>query len=677
MSALGSLVEQADAVHVEWRISRVAEATSKLNTRELELPVGWSVNPEFRYFTLHEQGRALFTNPVELKAILGDHYNLEDCDHVPTWDKDTLAVLEMLPPTQHCFAKLVGDIFSKCAFPDKMQRVTEAKRDFARLCTMMDLARKFTDAEDSINKLRCDSKIPAMIPACVIQGNTLYHDKKYKEAVDHLRICGVLYLTAGSKFLLQAGQIMQQISYCLLSAKDFQGCLRVAEHALYMYIMCREEVDWAFVSVLNVMGQCYRAMGVQGLALAHYIYCFEASERFSSLVASEKRHGATDMYDIYTPLWMPKIDNLFHADKALCIGACLLSMEEKDRALEFFTKAFHLYTKIGNARESRTAFGAIAEACYEQDMYEASVQFAEAAYSISKETDNKKHQAFDLTYLAHGHAMCLNVREAIDAFEKLYQLPLASRCKKNEVSNILMFSDCLQRDKQTAKAIAGLSLIKKYVHDDQKKAWCNLILAACFVDEGKLVEARKHMLLAQGYPSDFLAAKKARVELMMRDLALRLDEEALKATIDLCPGFSAAQAKKKKQSSGARKGRANTDAGKDPSAQEWSEGECCVCLAASATVAFSPCFHRCVCLACSASILANASECPMCRVKSDAAHEVLDDGAACARCNADLRTFAVAPCFHMQFCEACGPSALPARCSACGGEARGTHKVFS
>jgi hypothetical protein len=104
-----------------------------------------------------------------------------------------------------------------------------------------------------------------------------------------------------------------------------------------------------------------------------------------------------------------------------------------------------------------------------------------------------------------------------------------------------------------------------------------------------------------------------------------------------------------------------------------------VCLAAPATVAFSPCFHRCVCAACAASVIGKTGACPLCCSESNAVHEILDDGGACARCHAAPRTCAVAPCFHMQFCIECAPCALhdlKIRCSTCAGAVSHTHRVF-
>jgi hypothetical protein len=47
--------------------------------------------------------------------------------------------------------------------------------------------------------------------------------------------------------------------------------------------------------------------------------------------------------------------------------------------------------------------------------------------------------------------------------------------------------------------------------------------------------------------------------------------------------------------------------------------------------------------------------CPLCCRASDAAHEVRDAGAPCARCGNSPRTFAAAPGFHLEFCADCGP----------------------
>jgi tetratricopeptide (TPR) repeat protein len=673
MSTLAHFAPQPDSLRVARLLPKCPEFGPILDINDSVLPSGWTVHPQFQYFTLHEQGRALFAHPGHLKSVLGDEYDLDDGECEPTWNDDTLAVLELLPATDQCFRKLMGVLFSEAMFPDRLQLIVEARREFGRLSVMLDLARKLFCAGDFANTLKCRNKIAAMLPKCVHQGNHFYQRKKYKEAVEHLRICGVLYLSAGRRFFLPAGQIMERISYCLFMLKDFRGCLRVAEHALYMYMMCKEEVDWAFLGVTNVMAKCYRAIEFHGLALTHYIYCFESSRHFASLYTPEKLHNAVSAYDVGTLLWMPKIDEVFHADKALSIGLCLLAMEEKDRALEFFVKAFEIYVNSKECTISRNAFGAMAEACYAHEIYEPSMRFAQAAYEISKHARNKKLQAFDLMYMAHGHAMCGDVQEAIKVFELLYKLPVKSRCTENEVPNRIMFADCLQCDKQTSKAIETLKALKSRIQHGEENVWFHVVMAACFVDLDNIADARKHMLLAQGSAPQFVVDKRLRVELLMQKLALRLDNEALQATIELCPGFALRATKKR-----GKKHRAPKSAKAEAAVAGAGEfdGECCVCLSARSSVAFSPCFHRCVCEACAASVMHKTRECPLCCGESDAVHAVVDDRAACARCGAAPRTFAVAPCFHMQFCVDCGPRALPARCSTCGGEAQATHRIF-
>jgi tetratricopeptide (TPR) repeat protein len=671
MPVLAPLVAEPDSLRAARLIPNFPEFGPVLNASDSTLPIGWTLHPESQFFILHDQGRALFAHPGQLQLVLGDEYDLEDGDCEPVWNEQTLAVLEMLPASNQCFRKLLGVLFSETTFPDRLERVTQARQEFGRLSLMLNLARKFFCAGDFANTLKCRNKILAMLPKCVRQGNNFYQRKRYKEAIEHLRICGALYLIAGHRFMLPAGQIMERISYCLFMTKDFRGCLRVAEHALYMYNMCNEEVDWAFLGVANLMGKCYRAMDFHGLALTHYILCFEASRRFASLFTPEKLHNSVSAYDVGTLLWMPKIDEVFHADKALSIGICLLSMEEKDRALEFFVKAFEIYMSSSEPAISRNAFGAMAEACYAQEMYEPSMRFARAAYEISKDSQNKKHQAFDLMYIGHGHAMCDNIQEAIRVFELLYKLPIESRCTENEVPNRIMFADCLQCDKQTAKAVEALKAVRSRIQQGEESVWFNVVMAACCVDLGKIVDARKHMLLAQGSAPQFVVNKRSKVEMLVQNLALRLDNEALRATIELCPDFTLGKSKKR-----GKKVRAPANTQAAVGAKGELESECCVCLNECPSVAFSPCFHLCVCEACSASVMRSTRECPLCCGESDAVHAVVDDGAACARCRAAPRTFAVAPCFHMQFCADCGPQALPARCSTCGGEAEDIHWIF-
>ena len=671
MPILAPLVAEPDSLRAARLIPNYPEFRPILDASDSTLPVGWTLDPESQYFTLHEQGRALFAHPGHLQSMLGDDYDLEDGDCEPAWNEQTLAVLEMLPASNQCFRKLLGVLFSEATFADRLERVTQAQKEFGRLSFMLTLARKFFCAGDFANTLKCRNKILAMLPKSVHQANNFYQRKRYKEAAEHLRICGALYLTAGRKFLLPAGQIMERIAYCLFMTKDFRGCLRVAEHALYMYMACSEQVDWAVLGVINVMAKCYRAMNFHGLALMHYICCFEASRRFASLYTPEKLHKSVSAYEVGALLWMPKIDDVFHADKALSIGICLLSMEEKERALEFLEKAFEIYMSSSEPAISRNAFGSMAEACYAQDMYEASMRFARAAYEISRYSQNKKHQAFDLMYMGHGYAMCDNVQEAIRVFELLYQLPIESRCTENEVPNRIMFADCLQCDKQTAKAVEALKAVKSHTQQGEESVWFNIVMAACCVDLGKVADARKHMLLAQGSAPQFVVNKRSKVEKLVQNLALRLDNEALRATIELCPDFTLKKSKKR-----GKKARASAKTQATVGVKGEIERECCVCLNECPSMAFSPCFHLCVCEACSVSVMRKTRECPICCSESDAVHAVVDDGAACARCLAAPRTFAVAPCFHMQFCDDCGPHALPARCSTCGVETQNTHRIF-
>ena len=671
MPILAPSIAKPDSLRAARLIPNYPEFRPILEGSDSTLPVGWTRDPESEYFTVQEHGRALFAHPGQLQLMLGDEYDLADGDCEPAWNEQTLAVLEMLPAENQCFRKLLGVLFSEATSTDRLEIVTQARTELGRLLLTLNLARKFFCTGDFANTLKCREKILAMLPKSVQKANHLYERKRYKEASEHLRICGAFYLTAGGKFTLPAGQIMEQISYCLYMMKDFRGCLRMAEHALYMYMKCSEQVDWAVLGVLNVMAKCYRAMNFHGLALMHYICCFESSRCFASLYTPEQLHKSVSAYEVGALLWMPNIDNVFHADKALSIGICLLSMEEKDCALEFLEKAFEMYTSASEPGVSRNAFASMAEACYAQDMYEDSLRFAQAAYEISRYSQNKKDQAFDLMYLGHGYAMCNNAQEAIRAFELLYQIPIESRCRENEVPNRIMFADCLQCDQQTAKAVEALKAVKSITQQGEESVWFNIVMTACCVDLSNIIDAQKHLLLAQGSAPQFVLNKRLKVEKLVHDLALRLDNEALRATIELCPDFTVKKHKKR-----GKKAVASAKPQSNFGVQREIERECCVCLNECSVMAFSPCFHLCVCKACSESVMRKTRECPICCGESDAVHAVVDDGAACARCLAAPRTFAVAPCFHMQFCDGCGPHALPARCSTCGVATKDTHRIF-
>jgi hypothetical protein len=49
---------------------------------------------------------------------------------------------------------------------------------------------------------------------------------------------------------------------------------------------------------------------------------------------------------------------------------------------------------------------------------------------------------------------------ALKTFELFYSTPVDSQCKENEVPNKIMFADCLQHAKQTARALETLKTVK-------------------------------------------------------------------------------------------------------------------------------------------------------------------------------------------------------------------------
>jgi hypothetical protein len=260
----------------------------------------------------------------------------------------------------------------------------------------------------------------------------------------------------------------------------------------------------------------------------------------------------------------------------------------------------------------------------------------------------------------------------------------------------LMFADCLRLEQHTAEAIEVLEDAMRALPPGAELVCHSIVLASCFAEMRNLRGAQKHLALSQELdgrvPGPFVLLRE-HTETQVELLAQELEDHALRASRELCPEFEPGAprlARARRRARAVAAPGAGAPEGPEPAAgAPPAPAECCVCLAAEATVAFSPCFHRCVCAACSAGVLAQSRECPMCRSESDAAHEILDVAGACARCHAAPRTCAVAPCFHMQLCDACAREPAPAggasraggaagaRCAACAGAIARTHRIFA
>jgi tetratricopeptide (TPR) repeat protein len=651
------------------------------------MPPGWARHGDTKYYVNDELLIALFAHPGHMRQATG--VVSEETEASPAWCSDALCVMETLPAEDQCLRKLVGTLFSLSELPDRLERIGAGNRQFKKLVLTLDTSRKLFLAGDRANAIKFRDKVSALMPECIQQGDVLFEQERYTEAVEHFKIAALVYMTAGKRFRLAFGQILDRISFCYFMLKRFDTCLRIAEHALYVFVTCGGEVEWALVTVVRNMGKCYRAMDLSQVAIICFQFCLDAAGASDYVCVPEKQKRVIDGYNTGALLWTPDTDFIFLAECTMLVAMCLLHLDFREPAFEMCERAFGMYMASEDAVRPVHAFVIMSISCYNSGAYAESAKYAHAVCEYALNLRLDKILAVGLFYGAHAAAMCGRHKDAIDMFRRMEHLPVLGDDARSGIPAKLMFADCLRQEQHTAEAIEVLVSAARSVPPGTELVCHNIVLASCFVDARNFREAQKRLALAQGpVPSSF-ALMRDRLETQVQRLAQELEDTALRASQDLCPDFEPAGGAGGAGGAGRRR-RQRRRAALPALAEEGAlevlpaladhppDAECCICLANAATAAFSPCFHRCVCAACAAGVLAQARECPMCRHSSDAAHEIHDFGEdACARCGAAPRTFAVAPCFHMQLCDACGPAAGWAHCGACAGPVARTHRVFA
>ena len=617
---------------------------------------------------------ALFAHPGHMRRASGAV--IDETEPSPAWCSDALGVMETLPEEDQCLRKLVGTLFSLCEVPDRLERIGAGNRQFKKLVLTLDTSRKLFLAGDRANAIKFRDKVSKLIPDCIQQGDVLFEQERYTEAVEHFKIAALVYLTSGKRFRLACGQILDRISFCYFMNKRFEKGLRIAEHALYVFVTCGEEVEWALITVVRNMGKCYRAMHQSEVAIICFHFCLDSASASDYVCVPERQKRVIDGYNTGALLWMPDTDFIFMAENTMLVAMCMLALNRRESALKLCDTAFDMYMASKDSVRPVHAFVVMSVSCYNSGAFAESAKYAHAVcvYALNLRLD--KILALGLFYGAHATAMCGRHKDAIEMFRRMELLPELSDDMRSGIPAKLMFADCLRQEKHTVEAIEVLFSVARSVPPGAELVCHNIVLASCFAEQRNLRDAQKHLALAQGHVPRSFALMRAQLETHVQQLAWELEDEALRASKELCPDFEPGAPRLARA-----RHRARTTAVAAPpvAAPAPAPVECCVCLAADATVAFSPCFHRCVCAACSAGVLAQSRECPMCRSESAAAHEILDDGGACARCGAVPRTCAAAPCFHMLFCDACASAPAPAgaRCDVCARAVARTHRIFA
>jgi len=462
-----------------------------------------------------------------------------------------------------------------------------------------------------------------------------------------------------------------------------------------------------------------RALDLTRLALLCFNFCLHSTRETEYMCVTEKQMKVVDSYDSGALIWMPETDELFIPELMMLVGLCLISLDRREPALEICNKAFDLYQAFGDSPRPLQSYILMTIVCYNNGLYRECIKYADAVWGRSLAQLNKM-QSVALFYSAHATAMCGCYVQAIDMFRVLERMPPLSDADRSGIPAKLMFADCLKAENRHAEAIALLKDALRALAPSpppppsprapgpaplpNTQLLCHhIMLASCYVDTRELDAARQHLALSSPaaqagvVPQSFMIMRSA-VEESLERLAQDLEDRALRASRELCPDFEPGA----RGGRGGRERRARARASKAPVARAAGAAEaapeagasalgsenpgdaeppepweCCVCLAASATVAFSPCFHRCVCATCAQSVIKKTSECPLCCTPSEATHEVLDVAGACARCGVAPRTVAVAPCYHLEFCFECAPCALHnSKCSTCAGAVSSTHRVY-
>jgi len=663
-----------------------------------EAPRGWALHEHSGYYVHDELVIALFAHPGHMRRATGAVSDVvsEEIQAQLACCSDAPGVMEMLPAEDRGLRRLVGALFTLSQFPDRLERIAAGKRQFRKLITALDASQSLLLAGDRVNGIKFREKVSALIPECVQTGDVLFKQERYAEAVEHFLIAAIVYVTSGKRFRVACGQILDQISFCYFMNKKFDKCLLIAEHALYVFVTCGEEVEWALVCVVRTMGKCYRSMHLAEVAMICFHFCLDCARASDYMCVPEKQKRVVDGYKTGALLWVPDTDNIFVAENTMLVAMCMLALDRRDRALELCEKAFDIYVASGDDVRPVHAFVVMTISCYNNRAYEASIKYAHAVCVYAANLRLDKIKAVGLFYGAHATAMCGRHKDAIELFRHIDALPELCEDVRSGIPARLMFADCLRLERHFAEAIEVLEDAMRALPPGAELVCHSIVLASCFAETRDLRGAQKHLELSRALdervPGPFVLLREHTRERVAL-LAQELEDRALRASRELCPGFEPGAGGRRARAGRAAAGRAAAGrapegrapdgpppaaarAGGPAAPADLPAAECCVCLAAEATVAFSPCFHRCICAACAAGVLAHSRECPMCRSASDAAHEILDVAGACARCHAAPRTCAVAPCFHMELCDGCGPHALPARCSTCGVATKDTHRIF-
>lgn len=647
-----------------------------LTLQASSMPLGWTLHAGTGYYVHDELALALFAHPGHVRSVLGSVGGERTA--APAGGSDACELLSTLAPEDRGLRELVATLFSEPRVDGLRARVLEDTKSLKKLTLTLDTTQRLLLSGDRANAMRFREKVSALVPASIVQANMLFDAEKYAEALLHLKLAAVVYVTAGRRFRLALGQILDRISLCYFATGVFDESLRFAEHALYMFVTSGEEVEWALVNTVRNMGKCFRALELYDVAVIAFNFCLDSVSASGYVCVAAKQKAVVEKYDVCALLWVPDTDAVFPAETKMLTALCLMELGRVETALAITDSAYGEYVASGD--EVRSIYGLLVMsiACYDVSAYRQSVTYAKTAYEYTEKIGNKRLQALALFYGAHSMAMCGLYREASLMFRLLATLPVLSTHERRGIPATLMFADCLIQTKQIDEAIRLLKDALRGSPGVPDRECFNLMLAECFVAKAALCDAKKHFALCQGAMPVVFEVIRERVKQDLQQLEHTLEHRALRASKELCPGFEAggAPASAAPARRGGRRAAARAASRPAPSVRA-ALAECCVCLAAEATVAFSPCFHQCVCSACSAGIMAGTRECPMCRSASSAAHEILDGGALCASCCAAPPTCAAAPCFHVQFCEECARTrAAGARCATCAGAVTRAHRVF-
>ena len=180
------------------------------------LPPGWALHADTGYYVHDELLVALFAHPVYMRrvtagvaggggvaalTVAGTSAGLE-------WSSGALSVMDALPAEDRHLRMLVGGLFALAQRPGHLERIRACRAQFKKLVLTLDTSRKLLLAGDRANAARFRNKVSALIPECIQQGDVLFEQEKYAEAVEHFLVAGLVYLTAGKRFRLACGQIL-------------------------------------------------------------------------------------------------------------------------------------------------------------------------------------------------------------------------------------------------------------------------------------------------------------------------------------------------------------------------------------------------------------------------------------------------------------------------------------